>query len=336
MGREIKIAIMGINSKAFLVNDLYGELKQAATRNGYGEGLVALGENNKDVVVLSADLTESTRAIYFKERFPERFFACGVAEQNMIGMAAGLALAGKIPFASSFGVFCPNRCLDQIRISVCYNNANVKIGSSHAGVSVGPDGATHQALEDIAVIRALPNMRVVAPCDSLETRKATVVAAEVKGPVYIRFGRPKIPVFTTDKTPFKLGKAEIFRFGKDVAIIACGPMVYQALLAARTLQGEGIDACVVNNHTVKPMDVETVVRVARETHAVVTAEEHQKHGGMGSAVSEILGSEYPVPVEMVGVDDKFGESGSAAELLEKFGLTAEDIVEAAKRAIARK
>ena len=307
-----------------------------ATRDGYGEGLVALGEKNPQVVVLSADLTDSTRASMFKEKFPERFFTMGVAEADMIGTAGGLSLVGKIPFCCSLGVFASGRVWDQVRVTVCYSNLNVKIGGSHGGITVGEDGASHQALEDITLMRVLPNMKVVVPCDAIETRKATIYAAEVSGPVYIRFGRPPVPTLTKEDTPFVLGKAITMREGKDAAIFACGIMVYEALEAAKGLHKKGISARVINLHTVKPIDEEKIFEAARETGAIVTTEEHQLSGGFGSAVAEVVGRQFPVPVEMVGIKDRFGESGSPQELMQDFGLTRFDIVKAVERAVKRK
>jgi len=307
-----------------------------ATRDGYGEGLVALGERNPQVVVLSADLTDSTRASMFKKRFPERFFTMGVAEADMIGTAGGLSLAGKIPFCCSFGVFASGRVWDQVRITICYSNLNVKIGGSHGGISVGADGATHQSIEEITLMRVLPNMKVIVPCDAIETRKATIQAGEVLGPVYIRFGRPPIPVITTEATPFLLGRAITMREGKNVAIFACGGMVYEALEAANELDKKGISAGVINLHTVKPIDEEKIFETARETGAIVTAEEHQLSGGFGSAVTEVVVKQFAVPVEMVGIKDRFGESGSPQELMQDFGLTRFDIIKAVERVLKRK
>lgn len=326
------------NLKSKLVSNLLykDKLEVKPTRDGYGEGLVELGQKNPNVVVLCADLTDSTRSGMFRQVFPERFIECGIAEQNMMGLAAGLALVGKIPFVSTYSVFCPGRNWDQLRISVAYNKANVKLTGAHAGISVGPDGATHQGLEDIAITRCLPNLTVLAPCDAIETKKATIAAGETEGPVYLRFAREATPVFTTEKTPFKIGQAEIFREGKEVAIIACGPLVYEALLAAEELKKEGIEAGVINNHTIKPIDQETIIKVAQETRAVVTVEEHQVMGGLGSAVAEVLAKNQPVPMEMIGVQDRFGESGPPEELMKKFGLTAKDIKEAVKRVLKRK
>ena len=313
------------------------DVELVPTRDGYGEGLVALGEKNENVVVLTGDLAESTRALKFGEKFPDRFIECGVAEQNMMGIAAGLALEGKIPFISSYAVFVPGRCWDQFRVSVCYTGANVKVAGAHAGISVGPDGATHQALEDIASVRVLPNVTVIVPCDVHETRKATMAAAEIAGPVYFRFAREKTPVITTQETPFKVGRAEIFaEFGNDVAIIACGPLVYQSLMAAKELEKEGIKVTVVNNHTIKPIDEETLIQVAKKCLAVVTVEEHQISGGAGSAVAEVLAKHFPVPVEFVGMPNTFGESGAPNELLEKYGMGVKDIKAALKKVLRKK
>lgn len=312
------------------------EVEMVASRDGYGQGLVALGNKNSEIVVLTGDLSESTRAQKFQELFPERFIECGVAEQNMMGIAAGLASEGKIPFVSSYAVFVPGRCWDQFRVSVCYSNLNVKVAGAHAGISVGPDGATHQALEDVASVRALPNLTVIVPADAHETRKATVASAQIKGPVYLRFNREKTPVITTEEANFKIGRAEVLFKGSDVSIIACGPILYKALVAAHELAKEGIEVTVVNNHTIKPLDEDTIVAVAKETGAVVTVEEHQIMGGMGSAVAEVLGENYPVPMEFIGMRDAFGESGQPEELLEKYGMGAKDIKTAVKRVMKRK
>jgi len=313
------------------------DVELVPTRDGYGEGLVALGEKNENVVVLTGDLAESTRALKFGEKFPERFIECGVAEQNMMGIAAGLAAEGKIPFISSYAVFVPGRCWDQFRVSVCYSNLNVKVAGAHAGISVGPDGATHQALEDIASVRVLPNTTVIVPADVHETRKATITAAGIKGPVYFRFAREKTPVITTETTPFQVGKAEIFaEFGSDCAIIACGPLVYQSLVAAKELEKEGIKVTVVNNHTIKPTDEQTLTKVAKQCGAVVTVEEHQTMGGAGSAIAEVLVKNHPVPVEFVGMPNTFGESGAPNELLEKYGMSVVAIKDAVKKVLKRK
>ncbi|MDD3626445.1 MAG: transketolase family protein [bacterium] len=313
------------------------ELNMKPTRHGYGEALVELGKEDERIYVLGADLTSSTSADLFQKAFPERFVEIGIAEQNMLNVAAGLALEGKIPFVSTYGVFVAGRAWDQIRTTICYGNINVKIGGAHGGISVGPDGATHQALEEITIMRVIPNMQVVVPCDYWETFKATkYIAQKINGPSYIRFGREAVPIITEKDTPFEYGKAQTFREGKDVAIIACGMMVYWALEAAKELKKEGIDVMVVNNHTIKPIDKDGIIAAAKKTGAVVTAEEHQILGGLGGAVAEVLGQNYPVPMRIVGVQDRFGESGDPWELLEEFGLTTKYLVKAAKDVIKMK
>lgn len=296
------------------------------TRNGYGQGLVELGRKDKNVVVLCADLTDSTRSSYFKKEFPDRFIEVGVAEQNLVTLASGLAAVGKLPFVSSYAMFCPGRCWEQIRTTICYNDRPVIIAGAHAGISVGPDGATHQAIEDIGIMRALPNMRVVVPCDVIETKKATIALGKLKKPSYIRFARNKTPVFTTEKTPFKIGRAEVISEGSDVALIACGPLVYQALIAAKELKKKKISCTVVNNHTIKPLDERTILKVAKKCGRIVTIEEHQVMTGMGSAIAEFLSQKYPVKMKFIGINDVFGESGNPDKLLDYFGLTAKHIV----------
>ncbi len=312
------------------------EVERIPTRNGYGDGLVELGEKNPEIFVLTGDLAESTRAHLFQKKYPERFVECGVAEQNMMGVAAGLALSGKIPFVSSYAVFVPGRSWDQLRVSVCYTNANVKVAGAHAGISVGPDGATHQALEDLAITRVLPNLTVVVPCDYEETRKCTHAVAELAGPCYFRFAREKTPVITTKETPFEIGKAYVCIEGKDVTIAACGPLLHEALLAARELEKEGIEAEVLNCHTLKPFDEATLIKSVAKTKCCVSVEEHQITGGLAGAVAETLGRFNPVPLETIGMPDHFGESGEPDELLTKYGMRAKDIVAAAKKAMARK
>lgn len=326
------------NKKAFLARNLLDKkkIKAIPTRNGYGEGLLELGKTNKDVVVLCADISDSTRSGWFRDTFPDRFIECGIAEQNMMGVAAGLALSGKIPFVSTYSVFCPGVNWSQLRVCVCQNDANVKLTGAHAGVSVGPDGMSHQALEDIAITRCLPGLVVLAPCDAIETKKATLAAAKYKGPVYLRFAREATPVFTTEDTSFKIGKAEVFRIGKDVTIVACGPLVYNSLKAAEKLSNRGIDVGVINNHTIKPIDEKTIIRAAKETKAVVTVEEHQVMGGMGSAVAEVLAKNCPVPIEMVGMQDRWGESGEPDELIEHFGFGVSSIMKAVEKVVKRK
>lgn len=328
----------GINRAAYLARSLFDEkaLARKPTRDGYGLGLVDAGKKDKNVTVLCADLTESTRSLWFKEAFPDRFVQLGVSEQALAAIAAGMAMAGKVPFISSYACFSPGRNWEQIRTTAALSENNVKIAGAHAGVSVGPDGATHQMTEDIAIMRVLPNMRVLVPCDMAEARKATLAVAQSEGPAYLRFARDASPVFTTAKTPFKLGRAETFRFGSDLTIVACGTLVYQALLAAEQLAKRGIEARVINLHTVKPLDAKALVAAAKQTGAIVTVEEAQVAGGMGSAVCEALALTVPVPVEFVGMHDRFGESGEPAELFEGFGLTAPYIAMAAERALARK
>lgn len=306
------------------------------TRDGYGEGLTAAAGENNDIVALGADISSSTRVNWFSEKFPDRFISIGIAEQNQMGIAAGMALMGKIPFVTNYGVFLSGRAWDQIRTTVCYSNLNVKLGGAHGGISVGPDGATHQALEEIAIMRCLPNMTVLVPADSIETRKATIAAASIHGPVYIRFGREKIPVITDEGTPYKIGRAYCCREGKDVAIIACGSMVYESLAAAKKLGEMGISAAVINNHTVKPIDEASIVEAAKKTGAVVTVEEHQVMGGMGSAVLEVLAQKCPVPVKMIGVMDRFGQSGEPDILMKEYGLCSDDIVSAVKEVLQMK
>lgn len=314
-----------LRKEAKLASNLFDKPEMVYTRDGYGKGLVELGEKNDKVVVLTGDLSESTRCHWFAEKFPKRFIQVGVAEQNMMGLAAGLALSGKIPFVSSYATFSPGRAWDQLRVSVGYSKTNVKVAGAHAGISVGPDGATHQALEDIASVRCIPNFVVEVPCDWLECKKTTLAFAEYTGPCYFRFGREKIPTLTTPETPFEIGKAQIFKEGSDVAIIACGAMVYEALLAAKRLDEKGISACVVNNHTIKPLDEKTIISVAKKCGAVVTAEEHQVQGGMGSAVAECLVQNQPVPMRFIGMQDTFGESGEPRELLDKYKMNALEI-----------
>src|SRR3989338_1084878 len=299
------------------------------TRDGFGEALVELGKINKDVVVLSADLTASVRANWFKDKYPERFFNFGVAEQDMISTAAGFALSGKVPFACTFGIFASGRAWDQIRLSVCYMNLNVKIAGTHGGISVGPDGASHQALEEITLMRVLPNMTVIVPCDSEEARLATLASASYPGPIYLRLGREPFPIITDYKDSYRIGKALRMADGSDITIIGTGVMVQEALKAHEELKKRGISARLLNLHTVKPIDKEEIIKAAIETGAIVTAEEHTVVGGMGSAVSEVLVENCPVPMRMVGIKDRFGESGDALELMKYFGLSAEGIVKAA-------
>jgi len=316
---------------------LYQEdVEQEPIRSGFGRGLVAAGRRDERVVAVCADLTESTHMDGFAKEFPERFVEVGVAEQNLVTMAAGLALAGKIPFVSSYAAFSPGRNWEQIRTTICLNETNVKIAGSHAGVSVGPDGATHQMLEDIALMRVLPKMRVVVPCDSIEAEKATAALAASVGAAYIRLAREKTPVVTTRETPFHLDEARVLREGTDLTIIACGPMVYQALMAAEQLFSEGIRAEVINCAVIKPLDARTILASVRKTRLVITVEEAQAAGGLGGVVAELLGENEPLPLLRVGMQDRFGESGNPGELLEHFQLTAPHIAAHARRLLERK
>ncbi len=309
------------------------DVEKVPIRNGFGEGLLQAGTNDERVVGLCADLTESTKMLAFAEKFPKRFIEMGVAEQNLAATASGMAAIGKIPFLTSYAVFSPGRNLEQIRTNICYNDRNVKIVGSHAGVSVGPDGGSHQALEDIAIMRVLPRMRVLVPADSIEALKATLAAAKNDGPVYIRLAREKTSVVTTSDSPFQFGKANLLwdHDNPSVAIIACGPLVYNSLVAAKKLEDEGLHVLVLNLHTVKPIDIEAIISVAKKAGRVVTAEEHQIAGGMGSAVAEVLAVNYPVPMEFIGVHDQFGQSGKPEELVEHYGMGVKSIMEAAKR-----
>jgi len=333
-----------INKKAYLIENLLdSKIEKVPTRDGYGKGLIDAGEKDERVVVLCADLAESTRSHWFKEKFPDRYIELGVAEQNMATVASGLANYGKIPFISSYAVFNPGRNNEQIRTTISLSKLPVKICGAHAGVSVGPDGATHQALEDIALMRIQPNMTVLVPCDAIEARKATLAAAFYDGPVYIRFNREKSPVFSTEKTPFEIGKAIILRDpsinsgrAADVTIVGCGTLLYNALVAAEELSKEGVEAEVINSHTIKPLDTETILNSIKKTKAVVTVEEHQIMGGFGSAVAEALSQNFPAPQEFIGVRDRFGESGEPDELIEAFGMGVKDIKAAVLKVIKRK
>lgn len=302
--------------------------------DGYGKALLKLIGDGKPVVALDADVAKFTRTVWVRDQYPEHFLDMGIAEQDMVGTASGLALGGMIPFASTYGVFLAGRAWDQIRTTVCYNNLNVKLAGAHAGISVGPDGATHQALEDVALMRVLPNMTVVVPCDAVETEKATLALAEREGPCYIRFGREAVPVITDEDSPFEIGKANVLRDGKDAVLFANGAMVYEGLEAAKQLAGEGIDLMVVNLHTVKPLDQEAVVAAAQKTGRVITAEEHQAAGGMGSAVAECLAQHYPVPMRILGMQDGFGESGAPDELMKRYGFSSDAIYQAVKDFVA--
>ncbi|MEK6967074.1 MAG: transketolase family protein [Nanoarchaeota archaeon] len=295
-------------------------------RDGFGHALLELAEKNPRVVALTAGVSESVRTHWFAEKFPDRFFQMGIAEQNMIGAAVGLSLTGFIPYASSFGSFMPSRSFDQIRVSMCYNKVKVNLVSTHCGLNTGEDGASAQMMEDFSMMRALPNMTVIAPCDYLETKKAVIAAANYPESVYIRVGREKTPVITTESTPFKIGKAEIFREGKDVTIMACGLMVFEAIKAAKELEKQNISAEIINLHTIKPIDSEAIIKSAKKTGAVVTAEEHQIYGGMGSAIAEVLSQNYPVPMKMVAMNDVFGVSGRMDELFKAYNLDSSAIV----------
>ncbi len=307
------------------------------TKSGYGEGLLEAGLRNDNVIVLGADITTSTGTNLFAKQVPDRFYSIGIAEQNVACIAAGMALYGKIPVFCTYAVFTAFRAADQIRVSICYNNIHVVIGGAHAGISVGPDGATHQALEDIAVMRALPNMTIFSPCDSTQSRLATIAAIEeIKGPVYIRFGREAVPDFTPPDIPFIPGKGQTMVDGNDLTIISTGHMTWEAIQAAGMLETEGIQARVINIHTIKPIDTNLIQAAAEETGAIVTAEEHQIKGGLGSAIAEVICKTHPVPIEFVGVNDSFGESGQPAELMEKYSLTSNDIYAAAMKVIKRK
>jgi transketolase len=333
-----------LNLDAHLHTDIFDaeKLEQAPTRDGFGNGAVEAGKADERVVVLCADLAESTRAEWFQKEFPERYIEMGVAEQNMATVASGLANYGKIPFITSYAAFSPGRNFEQIRTTIALNDVPVIVCGMHAGVSVGPDGATHQPLEDIAMMRALPNMTVVVPADAEEARKATVAAAKLGKPTYLRFGRAKTPLFTTPETPFAIGKAEVLWAppkGSEkphATIIACGALVHNALLAAHSLAEKGIGVIVVNSHTVKPLDEKTILSAACQSGAVVTVEEHQIAGGLGGAVAELLAREMPLPIEFVGVEDSFGQSGEPEELIAHYGLDVPHIKRAVERVARRK
>jgi transketolase len=313
------------------------DLEQKATRDGFGAGVVVAGADNRNVVVLSADLTDSTKCGEFAKQFPERFFQVGVAEQNLATISAGMGISGKIPYISSYATFSPGRNWEQIRTTISYNNSNVKIAGHHAGISVGPDGATHQAVEDIATMRVMANMMVIVPCDMIQAKKATIAAAKIWGPVYLRYAREKSPVVTTESTPFVPGKAQVMWESRRprVALIACGVLVYNALLSASELAKEGIESVVVNCHTIKPLDEEKLIPLIKKAGAVVTIEEHQITGGLGGAIAELSAKHCPVPMEFIGMQNVFGESGPASALIEKYGMGVKAIVSSAKRAVRR-
>ncbi len=315
---------------------IYTFSEKKDTRSGFGAGLLELGRQNPDVVGLCADLTGSLVMTQFKKEFPERFFQVGIAEANMMGIAAGLAIGGKIPFTGTFANFSTGRVYDQIRQSIAYSKKNVKICASHAGITLGEDGATHQMLEDIGMMRMLPNMTVIVPCDHNQTRAATIAIADHQGPVYLRFGRPKVPNFTNPDEVFEIGKAIVLNEGSDVSIFATGHMVWEALEAGKELFARGISAEIINIHTIKPLDEKAVIQSVRKTACVVTAEEHQINGGLGDMIAQVLARKHPAPMELVAVKDRFGESGKPAELMKKYGLTASDIVTAATKVLNRK
>ncbi len=328
-----------INLKQKLSDKIFSkELDTKLIRDGFGEGLVIAGEKDDKVVVLTADLKESTRVNLFAEKFPTRFIEVGVAEQALASIASGLANYGKIPFISSYAIFSPGRNWEQIRTTIGIDGYPVKIIGAQSGLNIGHYGVTHQGLEDIGLMRTIPGVAIVVPADAEEAKKATIEIAKLTGPVYMRLPRMETPVFTTEKSPFKVGRAELLWESKapEVAIIACGVLVYEALLAARALEKKGMEVLVINSHTVKPLDEQTIIRAAKLTGAVVTVEEHQVKGGLGSAVSELLVKNFPVPMEFIGVQDKFGQSGTPKELFEEYGLSAKYIEEAVKKLIARK
>lgn len=311
-------------------------IKYVPQRDGYGEGLLALCAARPDVVVLDADVAASTRTNWVRDQYPDRFANLGISEQDLVGTAAGLALGGLIPYVSTYGVFLSGRAFDQMRTTVCYNRLKVRFGGAHAGISVGPDGATHQALEDIALARVLPGMTVIAPCDSVQTRRAVLAAVDIDGPVYFRFGREAVPVVTDDDTPFTIGRARLVRDGSDCAVFACGAMVHEATLAAEELAREGVSLRVVDLHTIKPIDEETICAAARDCGAIVTAEEHQIHAGLFGAVAEVVVRRCPVPMEAVAVEDTFGQSGPPEALMAAYHLDRAGIAAAVRRCLARK
>ena len=312
------------------------DVKYIPQRDGYGDGLLELCKTREDILVLDADVAASTRTNWIRDQYPDHFYNLGISEQDMVGTAAGLALGGMIPYVSTYGVFLSGRAFDQMRTTVCYNNLKVRFGGAHAGISVGPDGATHQALEDIALARVLPNMTVIAPCDSEETRKAVIAAADIDGPVYFRFGREAVPVITDRDTPFQIGKARLVNEGTSCAAFACGAMVYEALVAAEELETEGITLRVYDLHTIKPIDEEAILTAARECGCIVTAEEHQISAGLYSAVAEVVVGGCPVPMEAVAVMNSFGQSGPPDTLMENYHLNAAGIAAAVRKVLERK
>lgn len=329
---------MPIVSSAHLADNLFdpATIKKSGTRDGYGAGVLELGKQDERVVVLCADLSESTKSHLFRQQFPQRYVQIGVAEQNLITVGAGLAAVGKIPYMSSYAAFSPGRCWEQIRTTFGYNHLPGVVVGAHAGVSVGPDGATHQAVEDIATMRTIPGCTVLVPSDAVRAQQATMATITEPHLWYLRLGRDKYPIFTTEQTPFAVNRAEVFHAGDDVTVIACGPLVYQALLAAHQLEQQGIGVEVIDATTVKPLDVETIVKSVRKTKAVVTAEEATVLGGLGGAVAETLGQHYPAPIEYIGMQDVYGQSGTAEELFQVYHMTADDIVAAIQRVLKRK
>ncbi len=330
-----------LNPKLKLNTKLFNEdVEQVPIRRGFGEGLAKAGEADENVVALCADLTESTQMHFFKEKFPARFTQIGVAEQNLVTVASGMAAMGKIPFCSSYAMFSPGRNWEQIRTTIAYNDRPVKVVGSHAGISVGPDGGTHQALEDITIMRAIPNMDVVSPCDAIEAKKITQLLAKSGRPAYLRLAREKTPIMTTEETPVSIGKSEIFWMPDvgiaEVGIIATGALLFQSIMAAKELESEGIKIKVMNLATIKPIDTDGIVALAKEAKAIVTVEEHQVMGGMGSAVAEVLVQNFPVPIEFIGVKDKFGQSGKPDELIEHYGMDKNSIKEVIKKVLKRK
>lgn len=323
-----------LNANLKLNPELFNDdVKKAATRDGFGDGIMELGEINPNVVVLNADLGESCKVDKFVEKYPQRSVECGVAEQNMAAIAAGLAEAGKIPYINSFAVFSPAKNYETLRTTTIYNNANVKIAGHHAGIVTGSDGATHQATEDIAITRVWPGIKIFVPCDSVEAKKTTVESARINGPVYLRFSREKTPLITTTDTPFERGKIQTYWITENpkTAIFATGHMVYQALVAAKKLKEEGINVLVANVTTIKPLDEKTIIQLAKQTGTVVTCEDHQVHGGMGSAIAEVLSKNYPTKMEFIGLQDTFAESGDAKELLKKYKMDDTAIIQAVKK-----
>lgn len=330
-----------LNPKLKLNSKLFNpDVDQAPIRKGFGEGLVKAGDADPNVVALCADLTESTQMHLFKQKFPERFVEIGVAEQNLVTVASGMAAMGKVPFCSSYAMFSPGRNWEQIRTTIAYNDRPVKVVGSHAGISVGPDGGTHQALEDIALMRVIPNMDVISPCDAIEARKLTELLAKSGRPAYLRLAREKTPIMTTEETPTEIGQSQIFWLPDvgmaQVGIIATGALLYKAIIVAKELESEGIKTKVMNLASIKPIDTEGIIALAKETRAIVTVEEHQVIGGMGSAVAEVLAQNFPVSIEFIGVKDKFGQSGTPEELIEHYGMGTKSIKEAVKRVLERK